>query len=1475
MSAFVVESNKIRLLSSFAPNDDIEVLASPFLDQQRPVEEQLKTVLGKVSELADEWNPADGATGADGHAPEGYHYPLTVLGTGNSLFLDYHPHNPGVFSLHDDLTWPGQQGSATSANVSYVVFGFFAQDSQSLASPSTDAIKVQVCHGAASGIHYRSDQSPVEDVARVAAAFHKEQPVAVGDDPLDALTTMLADSSDPRETAMSSSLLLADGAFAIMETNSQLERAESATTNFKGSHGGFRWRVATVDEKQQQQQQQGDSSDTTQPRQPTSQELTEAQIRVLRELNDAQRYLDALVRRKRYIKHLVFCEWWKHRSLEGDMQPLAAQRRAHAKGRGRHLLAQLETVSRLIWETAAYLAEILELEKLHGPFTQEKSAKFFSHTDPAIVLRDIGSGWPDKWGEEEDLGQEETEPGQGSDARDLDLVKQFRDRADIVKTWLREMVGEVPEGAVLPEEARTFFTDSAVLGLLKPDHALVRDAKLPYLWRWLRESQGLAKLPEMLRDALLNVMTEFTYTRFGAYALPDRPQPFFQSEDPQRPYRQPWRPIFVEWELEYADIPQSLWELRHDDDGTVHYGIRSAQKPLTAFGCPSRRVSGRTVLQQSLGAIVQAMISTLFGKVARSSLDEALPAEARAAILAYVNDHISKNTQFGRLGGFTDHLLTLCQGAHVIPTPESEPTADLSHSPPSATVQQAATSNEETSFFFSSQDEISMLLEDNTNAESAGGTGGLDVTPYGTTTSGHLYSALAAAPAPRQRQPWDTSPRLFRPVTHGQARFTAFNIVDRFGQVICGVLPGTASGQQQQLLPHVSPGMSCEPLATTTTTTTTTTQQPQQQQQPNTVRKLDETHARDGSCPWFQIPPRINQDARVNASFMLPDDSSSSSSSSKGAGWRPAGAGENAIVAWLLVNFHNRSLQVYAADGHFVAEAFLPERGHTKVYWQTPEKRGAAGDVFAPAVEMAAKLGGGRGLETVACFGDNLDVQGFVGGADNDSDGDSSSQFSYEDLLADSVSSTSSLGEEQDNTGPQQGHDQQSSDPGILLLSSHLQQQKAKDPKPKPKRMRSKVMTMEDLLAAMSSVGFLRDLWGVVTRALEHAQAPGGQYSALPSSALVGRPIALANLGLGLELATAPMRSQAYADIVEQQRLEDPQADAAAETTGDEELSRYEFGVKLGDMLGVRDGLVGYFGWLSEDRSDMKKKPSSSWKLVTDYTHRDCDGDDDDDNSGNKNCCSGHVQHPTKVPALALSPAYPTVFASGSSPATPSPQARTEVPGYAARVAAAGYSSVVTALLDPFLPVHVRTAVLPVARAQLDRAVVDREVRRLGVWLRAGPVLIGARSHDPVIAAAAVGPVADSSADASSAAAVSAAAERDKPRVPVQTPAGDGTEFEWKWIQPVAVDELDKQRDDEQGGEGSVRDFVDDGVKYLDLDVMLPLKTGFDAAVAPDARAVRETGAADTALGDDDVGSGVAVALEGYLLQKLHRQDPA
>lgn len=1249
LEIFLVESNKIRNVNKlFSVKQDLEKASSPFLDPKLRPEEQLDTVLGMVSRLSGDWQP--------GKVEQDYHCPFTVLGTGDPLFADYMPHNNAVFSLHDNLTSSGKAlGSTESAKVSYTVCGFFAKD---VTTQSQEPM--QVCWGSLYSVTYQRDHSPgLVQAAEVAARFARLQPLAIGDDVLDACIATLEGSEDVQESAVSQVLSQLKAAAALPGSTSQLDRASTSSSSFKSSHGGYRWRV-----KQKEKSTLHGSLGPPGARNENS--LTVDQIKALRQFNEIQDYLDALYRRKRYVRHLIFCEWWKHRSLADDDEPLAQQRRSRAVIKAQRLLKRMEMVNTLISAAAKLIASVEKETLLHGPFEKVEDRKFFSHADPAFVLRDIGSGWPANWDKETPTISD----------KDLDL---WLSRTAID---LRKWVEHIP-----------FDKNAAPTAAARTSEA----------WDLMIKNEGLHKLPPSFQSSVRNMVLAFTNEL--TTDQPGSKSPFQSVSLKEIGWDgQPWRPLFVEWEAEYVHIPVEMWHLVHDDDGSVQYDILPGSD-LSELQLSSRSVSGRSLLQPDAQTALQGMLKTMIKTVPHAS-------GTKNEEATWMNDFLERlNLSFGRLDGFTDHLLTLCQGGHAIPT-RSNKSSTLGKTPSSEII---LGDDKDFDIFYGSA-----TVGKDDASESAGG---LDVTPYGARHEGLSYVTSRNLSAP------DEKDRFFRSVTHGQVRLTTFNIIDRFGQVVCAFDP-RPNQERKPFYPHIASSLLCDP------------KEGRESTEPNTALPLSPDEVSNGDCPWFQLGPRINQDARLHATFMTADDITTSSKKPSRSGIRPVADGESAVFAWLLINFHNQSIQVYDEKCIFKGEAYLPSNPYSDqpVHWESLMMTQQDCDILPHMLLNERGLQLKSGLRSLAA--------------------------------------------------------------GKTRGIEHL-------------------MSLQNLIVSMSNAQFLRSLWESIVVAQDHLHTPSTEQSATFPSALVGRPIALANLGLGVELATPPMRSQAYADYAEDDPFQDePGGDnvreEAYEFEIDSELGRYEFGIKLGDMLGGGDGLIGYFTPAQHDSEE------DAWTLVTDYSRRD-------------DTPSTFVQHPANAPPLTVSPNYPSLLPE-STALKSTLNVLDEVHDYQIRKNEALLSSAVTVLMDPFLPVNIRSGILPAVSAQLNQSVIERDLRSFSVMIRSGPTLIGARGSDPVLSE--VGRVGIQIVDGKDEAL-------SRVRLPVHTPAATTAGAKWQWVQPVEDDLM-------AGGGDAVEAYPD--VKYVHLDITEPLKEGFDSTVGVEGEKAAEDGLE------------MAVALEGYML---------
>ncbi|KAI6753873.1 hypothetical protein HG530_013049 [Fusarium avenaceum] len=1249
LEIFLVESNKIRKVSDlFNAKQDLEKASSPFLDPNLRLEEQLDTVMGMVSRLPGDWQP--------GKVDQDYHCPFTVLATGDPLFADYMPHNDAVFSLHDNLTSSGEApGSIESAKVSYTVCGFFAKD---VTTQSQELM--QVCWGSLYSVNYQRDHIPgLVQAAEVAARFARLQPLAIGDDVLDACIATLEGSEDVQEFAVSQVLSQLKAAAALPGSTSQLDRASTSSSSFKGSHGGYHWRV-----KQKEKSTVHGSLEPSGARNEHA--LTVDQIKALRQFNEIQDYLDALYRRKRYVRHLIFCEWWKHRSLVDDDEPLAQQRRSRAVIKAQRLLKRMEMVNTLISAATKLITSVEKETLLYGPFEKVEDRKFFSHADPAFVLRDVGSGWPAHWDKETPT------------VSDKNLDSWLSKTASDLRQWVEQMP----------------FDKNA---------APTTTARIPDAWDLLIKNEGLHKLPPSFQHSVRNMILAFT-----SELTTDQPgskSPFESLSLREVGWDgQPWRPLFVEWEAEYVHIPVEMWHLVHDDDGSVRYDILPGSD-LSKLQLSSRRVSGRSLLQPDAQTALQGMLKTMIKTVLYAS-------ETKNEEATWMNGFLERlSFSFGRLDGFTDHLLTLCQGGHAIPT-RSNDSSTPGKTPSSEII---LGDDKDLDMFYGSP----TVGKDDTS-ESAGG---LDVTPYGARHEGLSYVTSRNLSAPYEKD------RFFRSVTHGQVRLTTFNIIDRFGQVVCAFDPRPEQ-EKKSFYPHVAPSLLCDPKESKEGT------------EPNTALPLSPDEVSNGDCPWFQLGPRINQDARLHAKFMAADDINTGSKKPSDSGLRPVADGESAVFAWLLINFHNQSIQVYDEKCIFKGEAYLPSNPYSDqpVHWESLMMTQQDCDILPHMLLDERGLQLKSGLRSLAA--------------------------------------------------------------GKTKRTEHL-------------------MSLQNLIVSMSNAQFLRSLWESIVVAQDHLHTPSTEQSAKFPSALVGRPIALANLGLGVELATPPMRSQAYVDYAEDDPFqnepgEDHVRDEAYEFESDSELGRYEFGIKLGDMLGGGDGLIGYFAPTQHDSEE------DAWILVTDYSRRN-------------DTSSVFVQHPANAPPLTVRPNYPSLLPE-STALKSTLNVLDEVLDYQTRKNEALLSSAVTVLMDPFLPVNIRSGILPAVSAQLNQSVIERDLRSFSVMIRSGPTLIGARGSDPVLSE--VGRVGIQIVDGKDEAL-------SRVRLPVHTPAATTAGAKWQWVQPVEDDLM-------VVGGNAVEE--NPNVKYVHLDTTEPLKEGFDSTVGVEGEKAAEDGLE------------MAVAFGGYML---------
>jgi hypothetical protein len=110
---------------------------------------------------------------------------------------------------------------------------------------------------------------------------------------------------------------------------------------------------------------------------------------------------------------------------------------------------------------------------------------------------------------------------------------------------------------------------------------------------------------------------------------------------------------------------------------------------------------------------------------------------------------------------------------------------------------------------------------------------------------------------------------------------------------------------------------------------------------------------------------------------------------------------------------------------------------------------------------------------------------------------------------------------------------------------------------------------------------YARGFWDMLSLAVDNMAPAPSAYAEFVSS-IVGRPLALANMGWSLELEGAPLENEST-----RSGHEKPPRHLVPENKDD--TNSYEFQVKLGDFFREYDGLVGYFDADPEPNVDDKR----------------------------------------------------------------------------------------------------------------------------------------------------------------------------------------------------------------------------------------------------------------------------------------------
>jgi hypothetical protein len=344
---------------------------------------------------------------------------------------------------------------------------------------------------------------------------------------------------------------------------------------------------------------------------------------------------------------------------------------------------------------------------------------------------------------------------------------------------------------------------------------------------------------------------------------------------------QPWFPLFLEWEADYFHVPYDHWDMEDistnaSKDKKFSYTVKQDDGPLWDQPHDDHRtVSGRMLLLPQPVFSLHGQVERLFSTVPEEELSPIIPIEEREQLLRDIRrlPFIS-----APLGGFTDHLVTVVDGSHV------KPTVRYPGKQPSPLTEAYVDSK----LVGLDEDALRKIGVET------------DLTPYGSLVRlGGLHH-----PA-------------FKPVTHGQFRLTKLNIIDKFGQAVPAIDPTRRVEGPPPLSPCIAEYYRPQPYKDTGV--------------PNIIVEPK----KPGECPFIQVPPSINQPARLHMNWVQLEKYNSEYH------WRPITEWENPIWGWVLINYVDYGVQFFLRDGTFYREVRVAAPNN-------PEPGAVASDKWLP-----------------------------------------------------------------------------------------------------------------------------------------------------------------------------------------------------------------------------------------------------------------------------------------------------------------------------------------------------------------------------------------------------------------------------------------------------------------------------------------------------------------------------------------------
>jgi hypothetical protein len=849
--AWVVESDYVWSLEDIPIQADLQTDVAPFVlghaGTDVNINEQAEVFIGRKTPLA-EWteNPNPTVDPPD----------ISLLRSGNQLFADFQMHNANVFSILDNFEYgdKAQPSYLDYAKASYYVLGWHWKDTvdplwksgaefthgENLQSffmtlQGTDEanpdpwmdLKSQMrilCHGSMYEVAWDHENKPKTvpaDGFNGRLRDQKQAAVAVGTTPMDALLAYCHARGDASDNSEDVAKLEED----ILALESLLQaRDDGVEGQREAKDSVYNWSYTRSPGGTRYFFAEADDKSTNQPKEPDP-----AAIQSINQLNLTQALLDSCNRAMLQYRWDMFSLWWKYASDLGQSDNQGNDQNEAFKAEAGRISSRISGLQTRIKQLETQVTNLLG-SNLLATVESTSEPVFYCGNDPTVLIGGIPSGWA------------------------LDYLDNLAIRAPY----------------------QTISSDQDLPSNLSTISRLVEN-----------------KLPTVLTTAAKALITEFHALRPGSNdsGTPGQGKFYPQFHDQlttdnrwrdQWGDRQPWFPLYAEWEVEYTHIPFDFWSLdehtaRHSENKLVRYGITvpsDSEAPPPLWDALARwqgdkkqdiRVlSGRVLILPQPSFALGAKIKQLFQNTPPSILDEYLPEEDRQNLLANISELSYLSSP---LSGFTSGLVTQAEGSHLKPEnkvvgPQGESSSVLT----AATFDPAGLT----------QDKLQLI------------DGNSALTPYAA-----LVNFTDSEHCP------------FKPVTHGQFRFRKFNVIDKFGQSLMAIDQRPRRDGPPPIYPCISNFYAPQEVTL------------DGKKYANTVIKDNPEQSE-----FLQLPPQMNQPARINAKFVrrISDDPSGTPASQGPAAWRPVTEWESPIWGWVITNYADYGIQIFLPDGTFYRE---------------------------------------------------------------------------------------------------------------------------------------------------------------------------------------------------------------------------------------------------------------------------------------------------------------------------------------------------------------------------------------------------------------------------------------------------------------------------------------------------------------------------------------------------------------------------